>query len=388
MKIDFESHFSPNILDRGLGYYENGRIEGITIKNDQVKTIVSGSHDYNVSAKISNSKFVSATCNCPYAKDTGDCKHVAALLYYINNKKIDLSQLKKDSEATSRSTKNIIAQIPDRDLRDFVFELISDNESAKRDFRLKFSELLPTPSAQNYKREIKKAIHQISGKNGFITYDLAWTYAEEMQVFIDEATLLVTKQHHDTAFNIISAILDEIPDLAIDDSDGVTSDVSESCAEIIVRILDSCSLNHPIIKKIFDYITTELKTERLSNYGVEIGDLIRYFIDKKLFLDATESCLLSVIHNKKHQKYAYTYHDIESLISLYEATNQPDKILSLIQDNLQDYNVLLRYIDIKLGEKDIPAATQLLRDGIQQHVQYAGIVSELTNKLLEIQQSS
>ena len=56
---------------------------------DGYKAVVSGSEDYSVEIVIENGKVLSMVCDCPYAEDGNNCKHMAAVLYEIEGGEIE-----------------------------------------------------------------------------------------------------------------------------------------------------------------------------------------------------------------------------------------------------------------------------------------------------------
>ena len=71
------------IVQRGEYYYLFGRVKNIRQDGNTYTADVIGTEDYETSVEIVNDELVSCSCNCPY--DRGICKHVAALLFAIEN---------------------------------------------------------------------------------------------------------------------------------------------------------------------------------------------------------------------------------------------------------------------------------------------------------------
>ena len=89
MKIDLKNDFNNKILERGYEYYENGLVENVVIKDNIVTAKVIGTTTYNVSVEVDNGVFINGDCTCPYASEGNYCKHMAALLYKLNEEDID-----------------------------------------------------------------------------------------------------------------------------------------------------------------------------------------------------------------------------------------------------------------------------------------------------------
>lgn len=82
MFVNFEGHFSRKVLNKGWQYYDNCFVDDISVDQDIYSAIVHGSADYDVSVNIHKENFLNGKCNCPYALEGHNCKHMAALLCY------------------------------------------------------------------------------------------------------------------------------------------------------------------------------------------------------------------------------------------------------------------------------------------------------------------
>lgn len=85
MKVsNFEKQIDPVIVRRGKEYWKEGRVEMAVAKDNYYRAAVHGTLDYTTIVETKGDEVVSTSCNCPYGDD---CKHVAALLYEIRNRR-------------------------------------------------------------------------------------------------------------------------------------------------------------------------------------------------------------------------------------------------------------------------------------------------------------
>lgn len=75
--------FSNLILQRGRQYYERGRVQSIMQNGRLFQAEVVGSITYRVEAQLQQGKVPILSCECPYAEDGSYCKHMAALMYAV-----------------------------------------------------------------------------------------------------------------------------------------------------------------------------------------------------------------------------------------------------------------------------------------------------------------
>lgn len=86
----WESAFSGQILSRGLKYYRTGRVEYYNdIEKKRVEADVTGSELYSVTIDYAQKGKMRPSCDCPYAEGGGLCKHIAAVLYAMQEDRFD-----------------------------------------------------------------------------------------------------------------------------------------------------------------------------------------------------------------------------------------------------------------------------------------------------------
>src|SRR5690625_2071754 len=84
-RMNWHQAFSGQILKRGLDYYHGGLVKNIEIRENCIEESVYGSHVYDVKIKFKDQEITNMKCDCPYAFDGSYCKHMAAVLFYLDN---------------------------------------------------------------------------------------------------------------------------------------------------------------------------------------------------------------------------------------------------------------------------------------------------------------
>ena len=235
MEIDFKDDFNTRILSRGYEYYEDGLVEDVLLKGNIVTAKVLGTETYDVSVEIDNGIFIDGDCTCPYASEGNYCKHMAALLYYLENENLD-----ENNNYTTKEKKirNSLKNINKTELDDFLVELLIEDRDVYDKFRLRFNKSFPRLTIKDYEKKIYDAIAKSAGRDGFIDYHESWDYTKNMHKITSEVNKLVDNEEYDLAFEVAKTILETIPETDIDDSNGSTGEVADSCIEIIERILE------------------------------------------------------------------------------------------------------------------------------------------------------
>ena len=82
--MNWKRRFQALVLERGNRYYKENRVQNFRYEDEEYRARVIGDASYNVEIKIRNDDLVFARCSCPYAAKGNYCKHMAALMYAID----------------------------------------------------------------------------------------------------------------------------------------------------------------------------------------------------------------------------------------------------------------------------------------------------------------
>ena len=78
---DWKKLFAPHILSRGEEYYESELVEIEAMDEQSIEATVEGTDTYSVEIVLKNNRVAEMACDCPYAADGNNCKHMAAVLF-------------------------------------------------------------------------------------------------------------------------------------------------------------------------------------------------------------------------------------------------------------------------------------------------------------------
>lgn len=362
MKIDFEDEFYDNILSRGYDYYALGKVDKVKNNKDYITAIVHGNYDYNVKVRIDNDIFINGECSCPYNANGNYCKHIAAVLYYLNDKQ----ELDGNKNNNSYDLKDIINKINDKKIRKFLYDTLINDADLLNKFRVEFSYFFPKLSKKSYESKIYNAIRSCGDrKYGFIDYNNTSKYEYVMFEFISEAEKLVDNKDYNTAFIIVTILLDSIPITEIDDSNGSTGIVADSCIEIIFDILDLINKDDKLLKDILNYVIYEVKNLYLYNYSIDLNNILKYFIDENLYLNEIKNSLEIALDNSKDKEYFYKRKDyVDYLIQIYTINNEEENIIKVLEKYSYDENICMMYVDELIKENKLEDAIKILKSNL------------------------
>lgn len=229
-----------------------------------------------------------------------------------------------------KEVKEILDKININELKTFILNNILTNENLQNKFRVEFNNYFPKLTKKDYENRIYRAINNCTDRHGFIDYYNSNNYEHAMLEFTKEAEKLVENKDYESALIIVTVLLDSIPNTQIDDSNGSTGMVADDCIEILKSIINQTN-DENILKNILNYLIQEVKTADLYNYGIDLKDLLKIYIDKKLYLSKIEKSLEQALESSKDKRYFNRKSYIEYLISIYEMNNEQSKILELLE---------------------------------------------------------
>ena len=177
--------FTDLKLSKGKQYCESNAVQIYNYYENYVEAYIHGRDKYWAKIEFDNFEVKSMFCNCPYQYD--NCKHLAAVFYYLENHP-EIINLKDYSSLINSFTK--------KELTDFLFEELPNNT----DLVLKL---------KNFKESQNEENNPINEKIYIIKLDNILNDSNEILKFIDnEIRDLITFKEFDLMFRLLTKILD------------------------------------------------------------------------------------------------------------------------------------------------------------------------------------
>ncbi len=241
------------IYKRGLDYFQSDMVEDFTYdpERSSIKATVYGSHAAIYSVEIwEHHNSLEANCDCPY--DGYPCKHiVAVLLYFLENKSIYLTELKKQKAIESLIEKKL-ATLSKNELIQIILSLSKKHSAVSRELLLRlaidsqksfnfyekaidkiFSKCeRPTCSFYEVSRELKAILTEVETANADLDLQIKiyWKIADELLFQLNEYGMGDTP-FEDLAIHILRKLVElfqEVPNSAKKYSK-ILSDLEEYC---------------------------------------------------------------------------------------------------------------------------------------------------------------
>lgn len=397
----FEEYIDEPILKRGLSYFKNGFVhEPEEIRPGDYEAVVEGSEDYTVKLSIRNRVITEHSCDCSY--DMGPvCKHVAAVIFYLEQEKLGLTQnTKKGSSKKAKASsskpskrKTLAQQVDDLlgkathdELILFVRELAT-KDSLFRDLLLaSFAQYNPNESKTLYTKQVKTLIKVARGKYGFLDSSGAEYVSDELSSMLGLANHYIRKGNHKSAFFICTAIMDELISALeyADDMDGHLTDTIYDAFDTLATIAQE-DPPEEVRKLIFKYCLTSFSKRSFSGWDWHLNflHLAAYMLStdsemEELFKRIAAIPKSSEYEVKKAQEIQY------DVLLKRKGESVAQKYL---EQNIDNPSFRARAIQDALDQKDYEKATALANEGIEQDSGYPGLIIDWYDWLLKIAES-
>lgn len=152
---NWNQRFLTTILNRGREYFKNGCVEELECDEQRITAVVSGSYDYDVEINFDGTQIGSMTCDCPYAEDGYNCKHMAAVLYAWENQSKKSDSGHKNSEKEI-SVKDAVQMLSEETVRMLLMEYAEKDRKLRDHILISATGSVSQKQQNSWKRELMR----------------------------------------------------------------------------------------------------------------------------------------------------------------------------------------------------------------------------------------
>ena len=251
--MNWKQYFPTQILERGYNYYKLDAVEIINSSKCHIDANVEGYNLYKLRITFENDNIMSMFCSCPYE---GNCKHLAAALYYADNHP-EIFNYEKDVE-------NIINNVSNKDLKKFmIHEIVNDNDLLAK-FKLFTNSKIDDVY---YINKLKKSFSNSFNVVKFID---------------DDIYSLIKYEHYDLVYRLCNLIIDYLDMLDSNHEWYAFDNILDKLDTIMIRLLDLGQENcvSQFLAKVILTNDNLSISEKFSDTYSRIGDVEKLFYDK------------------------------------------------------------------------------------------------------------
>lgn len=361
--------FKDHILYRGMDYYDRHLVKDVTIGDERITGIVSGTKDYNVEIVRENKEIVDMSCTCPYASSGNSCKHMAAVLFYMNQ-----HERKSTVESHDDSIKRLVEEADINVLKDFVIDILLEDERLLYRFKQSIKEEIAPTDIVLCKNRIDDIFWDYGGHQDFIDYRAAYDFSVELiDVLNHEIQNMVNLKEWHGAFEVIKHLLSKLGNQAIDDSGGEIWGIMTNCMPILGQIVDQCDIEfkremfHTLLKMV-----DENDFEYEDYFIDDIEQLIfDHFLEREFLRSKKKRLNDQIKDQEKITDSFFGNYRLERLclrkVKILEALQTDPKVIdNYCMEYIHLSKIRKYYIDLCIRRENYEQAISLLEEGKQQ----------------------
>lgn len=391
MEYTWENMFRPHILERGYEYYIMGSVLELgQFGSDDTfyEARVEGSTEYHVTIQFYNGMVSDMECDCPYALDGNNCKHMAAVLYEIEEKRETPFVDRCEEIVSSESLIEVLRRASEEDLRAFLLELSTEDERIKNRVFLKFSASVDKVQLGNLMQELEAISNDCSDRSGYINWERASDYESAIIEFLEDNTkILLGRNCVLEAFELIGKTIFRVGEQELDDSFGTMTGIASFAHQCLSDVVAASGQAEK--GEIFDWFKARIKNNDAPEYA---EDMISAFFDeefheeefllKKLQLFDNEDMLPA--EDDWRARYRYNNNIIRCLNIMDELDFPEPQLQEYIQKHWERSEVRKAAAKRAVRKGNIEKAIRILQESKDLDQQYAGLVAEYSQELIRL----
>lgn len=373
--------FQDDILGRGVDYFIRNLVENVYVKDNIIEATVYGTEKYKVEIIKEDEEVIDLSCSCPYADAGNNCKHMAAVLFYLEDKENIL--LGQDIE------ENIGKLVEDAEIaliKEFLIDILKNDEKLINRFKSRLQCDISPTDMKRYKSQVNNIFRRYAGYDDFVDYKNARGFISELEEILDnDIQAMLDNNQLTEAFELTNYIFIKVANQDMDDSDGGTGQIANSCLDIWQEILYKCDIK--LKREIFNWFSDHLDGSVIDYMEDYIEQIIfddfkeeEFMEEKVIFLDK------KIKEYKKEDNSWFNSYSLGEMvlrrINIMEERKVNQNIIEeYCRQNLEVNEVRKYYIDICINKKDYDMAISLLKEGKDKEKVFPGIVLNYSLKL-------
>ena len=391
---DWKDLFQGHILDRGEAYYFDGAVLELHKTEHGYHAVVEGTEDYEVDIEMEGGRVCEMYCSCPYAEDGNNCKHMAAVLFEIeeqNGEDILAEETCPDDQ--EQEVEEIIERIPEEELRSFVKGIAAQDSEIRNILMTRYAVKIDEKQMDRLKQGIGQLVWEYGDRSGYIDYRNAWDFCWALENYLeDKVDTLIDRKCYRQAFELTNYVFRTIGNIDIDDSDGGTSQVANACYDKWKEILENCSEEEK--NEMFSWFMSHLSCNYVIDY---LEDYMEDFLThefqnremlEKMLKDLDERIEMQALSTDCGSTWSVRHGYENNIIKRLELMER----LDFPEEEIREYRrrhwrfSAVRELEIQenLDNGNLDEAIRILQESKTLDKEYPGLVARYSEQLISI----
>ena len=391
---DWKDLFQEHILDRGESYYFDGAVLELHKTEHGYHGVVEGTEDYEVDIEMEGGRICEMYCSCPYAEGGNNCKHMAAVLFEIEEQsEEDILTEETCQDDQEQEVEEIIERIPEEELRSFVKEIAAQNSEIQNILMTRYAVKIDEKQMDLLKQGVNQHVWEYGDRSGYIDYRNAWDFCWALENYLeDKVDTLIDRKCYRQAFELTNYVFRTIGNIDIDDSDGGTSQVANACYDKWKEILENCSEEEK--NEMFSWFMSHLSCNYVIDY---LEDYMEDFLThefqnremlEKMLKDLDERIEMQALSTDCGSTWSVRHGYENNIIKRLELMER----LDFPEEEIREYRrrhwrfSAVRELEIQenLDNGNLDEAIRILQESKTLDKEYPGLVARYSEQLISI----
>lgn len=268
--VDWQKMFSPWILERGRNYWYDGCVESLAQDGGTVTAVVCGTEDYDVEIEIDRGGNIAwMSCTCPYAEEGNHCKHMAAVLFAMEEDITEQFDISHNGEGFSKLPwQEALNGLSLEEMRQLLTELAQSDRGLQERITTLHGQPAPELLIATWKDQLAVIPGKYADRHDYIDYNHAYDFYMELDDFLQTRLpqLLETERVME-AFSLSCMVFGIGMEQDTDDSDGGGGILAGSCEEAWQKLLNQANSRQE--QEIYAWFASHIQVPEWD-YGEEV----------------------------------------------------------------------------------------------------------------------
>ncbi|MBR4163613.1 MAG: SWIM zinc finger family protein [Solobacterium sp.] len=339
MKETWKYLFSPQVLSRGEDYYYGDEVRKIKKTDYGYSAEVRGENKYEVDIYINGDEVDEMDCTCPYAAKGYNCKHMAAVLFALEDQ-----DFVEESEPENRETiDDILARLDEKTILTEFRNILEENVQLHDRFYNKYRR---QPADRKEITRINGMLddlaYEYGDRGGFVDWYHGSDYVRGFLACLEDyVEPMIERGEYLAAFEVLKHAFYVVNTVDMDGSNGEHSDIVYHIEELWTDIIQHADANEK--DQIHQWFESMLEKASSLNVGDSIADMYySQFNDEKYLLPILKETK-DIIQDPSISAYA-----LKDKLDLYKS------VLERLHQPLNEYNQWLQ------DHRHIPSVKEIL----------------------------
>ncbi len=386
--------FQEHILARGEAYYFEGAVLELHKTEHGYHAVVEGTEDYEVDIEMEGERVCEMYCSCPYAENGNNCKHMAAVLFEIEEQnEEDILAEGTCPDDQEKEVEEIIERISEEELRSFVKGIAAQDSEIRNILMTRYAVKIDEKQMERLKQGVDQLVWEYGDRSGYIDYRNALDFCWALENYLeDKVDTLIERKCYGQAFALTNYVFQTIGNIDIDDSDGGTSQVANVCYDKWKKILENCSEEEK--NEMFSWFMSHLSCDYVVDYMEDyMEDFLTHEFQnremlEKMLKDLDERIEMQTSSTDCGSTWSARYGYENNIIKRLELMER----LGFSAEEIREYRrqhwrfSVVRELEIQenLNNGNLDEAIRILQESKILDKEYPGLIARYSEQLISI----